>query len=90
MGLEEVRRWIEDAYVKKVYYKEPAVDQGRGAVDAGPSHRTGARPAYLDISEEEIAVVPLSDILGANTPILRVESNGAAEAGQVAEELART
>ena len=86
MGLDEVRQWIEDVYVKKLYYKKP-VDQAQaavGAVAAGPADRPAARPAYLDIPEEEIALVPLADILGANTPILRVESKGAAEAGQVA------
>ena len=77
MGLDDVRRWIEDVYVKKKYYrKEPKVACAGGA----------GRPAYLDISEEEIAVVPLSDILGASTPILRVESKGAEEARRLAEE----
>lgn len=101
MGQEEVRRWIDDVYVKKMYYNEPTVDRAReavgvvgtvvtvDAVDAGPADKPAVRPAFLDISEKEIAVVPLSDILGANTPILRVESKGAAEARQVAEELAR-
>lgn len=91
MGLDEVRQWIEDVYVKKLYYKKP-VDQAQaavGAVAAGPADRPAARPAYLDIPEEEIALVPLADILGANTPILRVESKGAAEAGQVAGEIVR-
>jgi hypothetical protein len=91
MGLDEVRQWIEDVYVTKLYYKKP-VDQAQaavGAVAAGPADRPAARPAYLDIPEEEIALVPLADILGANTPILRVESKGAAEAGQVAGEIVR-
>ncbi len=79
MGLDEVRRWIDDVYVKKKYYKEGS--GGVGGEGAG-------RPRHLDISEEEIAVVPLSAILGASTPILRVESKGAEEARRVAAELA--
>jgi len=81
MGLDEVRRWIDDVYVKKKYYKE-----GSGVV--GGEGEGAGRPRHLDISEEEIAVVPLSAILGASTPILRVESKGAEEARRVAAELA--
>ena len=88
MGLDEVRRWIEDVYVKKKYYKElSSANPSRVSAEAAVKDRT--RPAFLDISEEDIAVVPLSDILGANTPILRVESKGAEEARRIAEEVAR-
>ena len=52
-----IRNWIEDVYVLKKFYKKCV---------------EGPRPPRLDISSEVVAVVPMTDLFGADTPILHV------------------
>lgn len=55
---ESIKRWIEDVYVSKKYYKDVAASK---------------RPPPLDTTESsDIAVIPLADVLGSDTPILRI------------------
>lgn len=57
-GTESMKRWIEDVYVSKKYYKDMAESK---------------RPPPLDTTESgDIAVIPLADVLGSDTPILRI------------------
>ena len=51
-----VKSWIEDVYVLKKFYKDV---------------KHVERPPSLDVSSQ-VVTVPLSDILGADTPILQV------------------
>jgi hypothetical protein len=63
MDFDRVRQWIETVYVSKAYYKED-VSRATGQDSRGPRH-------VENISPDDIAVVPLSDILGSKTPILK-------------------
>jgi len=56
---DHIKNWIEDVYVLKKFYKNVETIEG-------------SRPPVLDVSPEAVAVVPLSEILGADTPILHV------------------
>ena len=56
---DHIKNWIEDVYVLKKFYKNVETVEG-------------SRPPVLDVSPEAVAVVPLSEILGADTPILHV------------------
>ncbi len=57
-GTESMKGWIEDVYVSKKYYKDMAESK---------------RPPPLDTTESgDIAVIPLADVLGSDTPILRI------------------
>lgn len=80
MDFDRVRQWIETVYVSKAYYKED-VSLASGQDSRGPGH-------VEDISTDDIAVVPLSDILGSKTPILKL-SLGPEEANEVAAEVPR-
>lgn len=60
-SLDLVRDWIEDVYILKKFYKSS---------NDSPAKETEGR-LRLDISAD-VAIVPLSDLLGANTPILEV------------------
>lgn len=56
---DHIRNWIEDVYVLKKFYKDIEIVEG-------------SRPPMLDIAAENVAIVPLSEILGADTPILHI------------------
>lgn len=58
-SLDLIKCWIEDVYELKKFYRK--IDN----VEA-------ARPPRLDIAPDAIAIVPLADLLGADTPILQV------------------